>query len=272
MGFFTVPQGSPWIMRVAVPVARIVRAIISRPTVVGIEKIPATGPVIIAPNHTDYFDVVLMGIAVVEAGRMPIWVSADEYFKVPIFKSVLKAVGTVPVYRSTGHAGDALVGMKQALENDGCLVVFPEGMMSVDPQKWPITGKTGIARLSGLVPNTTVVPAAHWGTERILEPWSLKFSWRRLRSPSTVVFGDPIKLGVTQESTHEDVKSATERLMRAIEKLLVPLRRVNSLGYTTEPRELRWDKKRDGDPHTATAGTQGLREELPDFEAPVPNV
>ncbi|MDP9801613.1 1-acyl-sn-glycerol-3-phosphate acyltransferase [Arcanobacterium wilhelmae] len=269
MGFFTVPTDAPWIMHLAVPVARVLRAIVTRPTVVGIEKIPASGPVIIAPNHTDYFDIILMGLAVVEAGRTPIWVSADQYFKIPVFRSILKAVNTVPVYRSTGHAGDAMAGMKKALEQGGCLVVFPEGMMSVDPQKWPITGKTGIARLSAMVPGTTILPAAQWGTERILEPWSLKLSWKWLRSPSTVVIGDPVNLGLTEDSPHGEVKAATERLMKAIEKLLVPLRQANPLGFTTEPRDVRWDKKRDGDPHTATAGTDGLREELAPFEHPV---
>ena len=48
-----------------------------------------------------------------------------------------------------------------------CVIIYPEGTCTRDPDGWPMVARTGVARLvlSGDAP---VIPVAHWGTQRML--------------------------------------------------------------------------------------------------------
>jgi len=48
-----------------------------------------------------------------------------------------------------------------------CLIFYPEGTATRDPDLWPMVPKTGIARLA-LTTGAPVIPVAQWGTQDIL--------------------------------------------------------------------------------------------------------
>ena len=50
------------------------------------------------------------------------------------------------------------------------MVVYPEGTITRQPDLWPMTGKTGAARIA-LASGVPVIPVAQWGANHILAPY-----------------------------------------------------------------------------------------------------
>lgn len=47
--------------------------------------------------------------------------------------------------------------------------IYPEGTLTRDPNLWPMTGKTGAARIA-LTTGCPVIPVAQWGPQELLAP------------------------------------------------------------------------------------------------------
>ena len=85
--------------------------------------------------------------------------------------ALLRKADQIPVYRGTARAADALVAAEAALAQGECVAVFPEGTLTRDPAMWPMTGKTGVARLA-LRTHVPVIPIAQWGAHVVLPPYA----------------------------------------------------------------------------------------------------
>lgn len=122
----------------------------SRIEVVGAEKFPLEGPVMIVANHgNSLVDGVLVSCFL---PRMPRLLAASILWDYKPLVPLLKAAGVVPVYRQQD------VGMKMAkdkplferssevLANTGVLSVFPEGLSHNQPHLLPL--KSGAARIA----------------------------------------------------------------------------------------------------------------------------
>ena len=48
-----------------------------------------------------------------------------------------------------------------------CVVVYPEGTLTRDPDLWPMTGKSGAARIA-LETGCPVIPVGQWGAQELL--------------------------------------------------------------------------------------------------------
>src|SRR5947209_15550704 len=83
-------------------------------------------------------------------------------FEVKFIGPLMTKVGQLPVYRGRGDAGRVLKQAEQALRAGACVIVYPEGTASRDPDLWPMVGKTGAARLA-LTTGAPVIPVATWG-------------------------------------------------------------------------------------------------------------
>lgn len=114
-------------------------------TVIGLEKIPATGPLIIACNHLSNIDppALLSHTALVRRVNV---MAKKELFSLPVLGWLFLRWGAIPVDRSR-EGGDlgALRGCLGALKNGGCLVIFPEGTRAKG-RKLP--AKSGVAFLA----------------------------------------------------------------------------------------------------------------------------
>lgn len=247
------PQPVPKALRALSYPARAVYHGLHRVTVTGVEHIPASGPVILVCNHTVHLDAVVMGCAIYEAGRSPVFTAGSDFFAMPVLGEILRAVGAVPVYREGPKTKDSLTSIRAALDGGNAVLLFPEGTFTRDPQLWPMRGKTGVARLLASHPDVPVVPCAHWGNEAVFDPWSRKFqrSLFRKKVALNISFGAPLDVKVSTEPSYEELTEATETVMSAIEDLLVPLRKASPHGYSATPRAVRWDRRVDGDPHDA---------------------
>ena len=132
----------------------------------GIENIPRKGGVIVAFNHIAYLDPLAAAYVVDKAKRIPRFLAKSELFDDKRIAWVLKGARQIPVHRGSADAPMALDHAVDALRRGECVVIFPEGTVTRDPDLNPMPAKTGLARLA-LATNTQVVPCALWGTANI---------------------------------------------------------------------------------------------------------
>lgn len=201
----------------------------------GVVNLPREGGFVISPNHTSNIDPIVMGAAVFQAGRSPHFLGKASLWKVPIAGPLLRATRQIPVYRGRVTAeNDPLRAATAALSEGRGVIVYPEGTLTRDPGIWPMRGKTGAVRLA-LATGVPLIPAAHWGTERLLPPYA---KWPRTipRVTITVRFGEPVDLSrfAGKPLDAAVLAEATAVVMEAITALVADLR------GETPPAE-RWD-------------------------------
>jgi 1-acyl-sn-glycerol-3-phosphate acyltransferase len=190
----------------------------------GQEHVPKSGGVIIAANHLSEADPFAVAHYVYEAGRYPVFLGKDTVIKARIVGAMLRGMGHIPVARGGEEAVLALQAAVDAIEAGQCLVFYPEGTCTRDPELWPMTGKTGAARLA-LTTGVPVVPLAHWGAQDLLRYPTSHF--RPLpRKVMRVIAGPPVDLSAYEGKplTADILKAATDDIMRSIATLLGELR------------------------------------------------
>ena len=209
--------------QVALPFARI--------DMEGTENIPRHGPAIVAANHRSYFDTVVYGLSVFEAGRNPRGLAKKELFDAPVVGTLMRASGAICVDRKqSGRA--AFRAAEQALRDGEVLIIAPQGTIPrgeafFDPK---LHGKSGAARLAAAT-GAPVIPLGLWGTENV---WP-----RSSRVPNvTNVFHPPtvrVRVGRPVEGlTGTDFTADTELIMEAITGLLPPEARLSRLPTADE--------------------------------------
>lgn len=162
-----------------------------RPRVEGLERVPGSGPVILAGNHLTFIDSVILPLV---SRRQVCFIGKDVYVTGRSLKGRLMAwfftgVGMIPVDRDGGHGGvAALMTGRRVLEEGRVFGIYPEGTRSPDGRLY--RGRTGIARLT-LMTGAPVVPFAVIGTDRV-QPGGTGMprigGGRRI----TVRFGEPL--------------------------------------------------------------------------------
>ncbi len=162
--------------------------VLFRPKVEGIERIPETGPVIMAGNHVTFIDSIFLSLVV---KRPVFFIGKDEYVTGKGIKGRLMAwffttAGMVPVDRDGGHGGvAALMTGRRILDEGHAFGIYPEGTRSPDGRLY--RGRTGVARLA-LMTGAPVVPFAMIGTDKV-QPGG---KGRPRLAPVTVRFGAPL--------------------------------------------------------------------------------
>jgi len=175
-------------------------------TIEGDERIPRSGPVILASNHVSYLDPLTLAYVANRRGRRLRFLAKAELFDKRGLGSMLRAAHQIPVQRGTGSAVDALDAAVDALRRDECVAVFPEGTISLDLE--PMTGKSGTVRLARAA-GVAVTPVGLWGTHRIMFK-GRKPNWKWGVAQVGVV-GEAVEI-----AEDEPVKHATDRVMQAI--------------------------------------------------------
>ena len=201
----------------------------------GRQNFPKSGGVILAPNHLSYADWPTIALFCDSYGhRYPVFMIKSPVFDVKFIGHLLYKVGQLPVYRGRGDAGLVLKQAEQALAAGACVVVYPEGTASRDPDLWPMAGKTGAARLA-LTTGAPVVPIAHWGAQDIL-PYGSKKPRLWPRKTVRMAAGPPVDLSAYagQRLSASTLRAATADIMADITALLATIR------HETPPAEV-WD-------------------------------
>ena len=121
------------------------------------ERVPLSGPVILASNHASFLDPPLVGAGL----RRDInYLARESLFHVPVMGWVLRRWNSVPVDREGGGAR----GLKAILDRllaGGAIILFPEGTRTKDGQLQPARSGIGLTVIKSKAP---VVPVRVFGT------------------------------------------------------------------------------------------------------------
>lgn len=154
------------LMLIVRPIARLLFGL----DVIGAEKLPKSGPAIVAANHNSHVDTVVL-LCLFPSKLLPMLrpVAAADHFDKGGFGSWFSRniIGIIPIKRGGAARGeDVLLGAKQALERGEILVLFPEGSRGAPEEMTRF--KTGVARLVEAYPHVAVTPVYLQGAGRSL--------------------------------------------------------------------------------------------------------
>jgi 1-acyl-sn-glycerol-3-phosphate acyltransferase len=202
----------------------------------GGENIPATGGCVVAVNHVSHLDPLTFAHFLYAWGRIVRFLAKAEMFEVPFVGRIVKSAKQIPVYRMTTDASLSFTAAVASVQEGECVVVYPEGTITREPHQWPMTGRTGAARIA-LASGAPVIPVAQWGANHILAPYAKR---PRLLPRKTihVTAGPPVDLddlrakSLTPEVLHE----ATDRIMDEVTRLLEEIRGEQAPAVRFDPR------------------------------------
>lgn len=152
----------PILYRVVRPIINILFKFFYQPTYLGLENIPKEGSVVLAGNHTNNFDCLLL---ISSTKRTIHFLAKDELLKGPK-KVIFKNMGIIPVNRRI-HDKEALIKAKEVLSQNQVIGIFPEGTFSkVKGQLLPF--KIGAVKMAHDT-NAKLVPFMITGTYKLLK-------------------------------------------------------------------------------------------------------
>jgi long-chain acyl-CoA synthetase len=111
---------------------RILRILLVRVRISGLDRLPPAGPFIITPNHQSYVDpFVLCGVLPYRIFKDVFFVGAIEYFETPFTRWVAHTANLVPVDPDSNLV-PAMRAAAFGLAKGKILMLFPEGERSID--------------------------------------------------------------------------------------------------------------------------------------------
>lgn len=142
----------------------------------GLEHVPAEGVFITAASHVTMFDVFVPMTALFHMGRRPRYMAKAELAHWPILGKWFRTVGMQSVPRRSGQARAIESESVRILTNGRPLTIWPEGTVTRDPLKWPMSMKNGVGMIA-LQASRQIgfqIPlfvAATWGAASIRHWW-----------------------------------------------------------------------------------------------------
>jgi 1-acyl-sn-glycerol-3-phosphate acyltransferase len=170
------------------------------------ERVPPSGPVILAPNHFSFMDHFFLGAAIRRKVR---FMAKSQLFKPPM-QWVFSHGGVFPVRR--GHRDEeTFVTAGAILRAGGCLAMYCEGTRS-RTGRLGTRARPGIGRLA-LESGATVVPVAIHGSSHVR-------NWKRLQFPKvTVRYGEPLRYSVVEEPSRHQQQVVADAIFAEIRSL-----------------------------------------------------
>jgi 1-acyl-sn-glycerol-3-phosphate acyltransferase len=190
----------------------------------GAENLPETGGFLVCSNHISDSDPVALAHYLYDNGHPPYFLAKSALFTVPLVGRVIRGAGQIPVFRDGPDAAKAFAPAVEAVRSGKCVAIYPEATVSRDPQLWPMTGKTGAARVA-LETGCPVIPIAQWGAHRLL-PYHAFVPRLFPRKTMHVVAGPPVDLDDLRAKPIDVhvLRQATARILADITALLTQLR------------------------------------------------
>lgn len=219
----SVIRRGPAAFRVAATAARPWLMLVTRRDWSGAENLPPSGGFVVVSNHLSHADPFVLCHYLVDNGQAPRFLGKVEVFDVPVLGAVLRSAGQIPVYRESSLAGQAYRAAVAAVRDGACVVAYPEGTLTREPDLWPMRGKTGAVRIA-VETGCPLIPVAQWGAQDLLPPYA------RLPRPGRhtmhVRAGPAVDLTAYrgQPLTRDLLETATEDVMRALTQQLEVLR------------------------------------------------
>ena len=190
------------------------------------EKVPASGSVILAPNHFSFMDHFLLGAFIRRKIR---FMAKSQLFKRPM-QFIYTHGGVFPVRRGARDE-EAFITADSVLNRGGVVAMYCEGGRS-RTGKLNDKAKRGIGRLA-LETGAPVVPVAIQGSSKIR-------NWKRLQFPKvTVQYGEPMRWERVENPTPDQQQAVADEIFTEIKLLYAGLEQLGRKGMMARVREQR---------------------------------
>jgi 1-acyl-sn-glycerol-3-phosphate acyltransferase len=191
-------------------IVRVITSLVSwvffRLRVIDAERVPASGRVILAPNHSSFMDHFFIGTSIRRKVR---FMAKSQLFKRPM-QFVFNHGGVFPVRRGLRDE-EAFITALTVLDEEACVAMYCEGGRSRTGRIGD-TARPGIGRLA-LQSGATIVPIAVHGSVRVR-------NWKRLQFPKvTVEFGEPFRYEAVSEPTRDQQQAVADEILEEIRTL-----------------------------------------------------
>ncbi|MBC7261380.1 MAG: 1-acyl-sn-glycerol-3-phosphate acyltransferase [Chloroflexi bacterium] len=197
---------------IAVKVIRLATKILLNVKTEGLERIPRNGPVILAVNHINSIDPLLIYTI---SPRPVIGLAKHELWDNPILRLVAESWRTIPIRRGELDL-HAVRRALQTLHEGGVLGLAPEGTRSHHGRLQ--RARSGIVLLALRAPDALILPMAVYGQEQFFK------NLRRLRRTEVhMTVGRGFSLDLRDAKvTHEVRQEIANAIMYQIAALLPP--------------------------------------------------
>ena len=200
--------------------------IVFRVRTIDADRVPGSGPVILAPNHFSFMDHFFLGASLRRKVR---FMAKSQLFSPPM-EWIYTHGGVFPVRR--GHRDEeAFITAETILGRDGCLAMYCEG----GRQRTGTVSDTARPGLGRLVLETgaPVVPVAIHGSQRAR-------NWKRLDFPRiTVRYGEPITFPREEGATKSRWQTVADDVLDRIRRMHAELEQHGRRTITQRVREER---------------------------------
>jgi len=170
--------------------------------VVGLDRIPRKGPLIVACNHISFWDPPLVGA---HLPREMHFVAKAELFHNPLFGALIRSYNSIPIQRGA-KARSGLRGAEEVLTAGGAVLIFPEGTRNKSGEL--LAPRAGVGRLAA-VTRTPVAPACITGSNQIRRSMRRKVKIR-------VTFGSPVMPPSSEHVERDEVRDFVRTIMETI--------------------------------------------------------
>ncbi len=166
------------------------------------ERVPLTGPVILASNHASFLDPPLVGAGLTRGIN---YLARENLFRFPVLGQILHQWQVVPVDRDGGGAKGLRAILDRLLAGGG-IILFPEGTRTRDGRLQKARSGIGLAVIKSPAP---VVPVRVFGT---FEAYNRHMRFPRPCRRVTVKYGRPMLF----EQLRTESKSCSKQRLKEI--------------------------------------------------------
>lgn len=163
-------KGNGWIRfseSIMFPLTRV----LGRRSFEGLEHLQIPGPVLVVANHISQLDPIYTSVFLRKSGRIPHIMAKASLWRIPVIGKVFSGTGQIPVERGGGHGQVGLEAAINSLRTGHMVLIYPDGTVTRDPQRWPMKPRPGVAAMA-LAGDFPVIPVVHWGTQDVYVPYT----------------------------------------------------------------------------------------------------
>jgi len=171
----------------------------------GAERVPASGPVVLAANHQSFYDIFVLGAVM----KRPIYYMAkQELFDNAALRRFLPHTGAFPVRRGEADRG-AIESAREVLARGGILGIFIDGTRHHGDGLGEV--RDGAAMIAGMT-GAPIVPVWINGTDKIADA---------PRSPVSVTYGRPLSVEGRGSKVYKAASAEIGAYLRQLESFAV---------------------------------------------------